>query len=69
MQEPTPEQDRVARQVIDLAFAVHTALGPGLLESVYEQCLCYELISRHLIATRQVMLPVTYKGVRIDAGF
>ncbi|MEP6967252.1 MAG: GxxExxY protein [Pseudomonadota bacterium] len=69
MLEPDPEQDRVARQIVDSAFAVHTALGPGLLETVYEQCLSYELASRRLSVRRQVQQPINYRGVRIDASF
>jgi GxxExxY protein len=47
---------------------VHTGLGPGLLESVYEACLAHELEKRGMPARRQVVLPVVYDGVRIDAG-
>ena len=69
MTEPTREQDLVARQIVDSAFAVHTTLGPGLLESVYEQCLAFELASRNIAVERQVPVPVTYRGVLIDAAF
>jgi GxxExxY protein len=69
MLEPSPEHDLAARQVVDAAFAVHTAPGPGLLESVYEQCLAYELEARDVPFQRQVALPVQYRGKRIDAGF
>ncbi|MBI2298975.1 MAG: GxxExxY protein [Armatimonadetes bacterium] len=51
------------------AIEVHRALGPGLLESVYEGCLCYELGQRGLAVVRQLELPVRYKGVRSDCGF
>jgi GxxExxY protein len=67
--EPTREQDLVARQVVDSAFAVHTTLGHGLLESVDEQCLAYELTSRNIAVERQVSVPVTYRGALIDAAF
>ena len=63
------EHDLIARQIVDSAFAVHSTLGPGLLESVYEQCLAYELETRELMAQRQVALPVFYRTLRIDAGF
>jgi GxxExxY protein len=53
---------------VDAAFRVHTALGPGLLESVYETCLVHE-ISRHgLQVQRQLLLPIQYDGIQIDAG-
>ena len=48
---------------------MHKALGPGLMESVYEHCLAYELQQRSLTVRRQVPLPVTYKGVSLDAGY
>ena len=62
------ETERIAKAVIDAAFAVHKALGPGLLESVYEVCLCHELSKRGIAFRSQVTLPVTYDGVRLDAG-
>ncbi len=54
--------------VLDSAFAVHRALGPGLLESVYETCLCHVLSKRRVAFQRQLALPVLYDGVRLDAG-
>ena len=67
--EPDAACDRVARQIVDSAFAVHQALGPGLLESVYEQCLAHELTIRRLLVVRQIPVPVIYRDIRIDAGF
>ena len=69
MYEPSPDHDSAARQIVDSAFAVHSALGPGLLESVYEQCLEYELRSRNLNVQRQVAVPVIYRDAPIDGGF
>ncbi|MBX7259279.1 MAG: GxxExxY protein [Candidatus Hydrogenedentes bacterium] len=67
--EPIPrEVDEVAKQVVDAAFAVHQALGPGLLESVYEACLAHELRKRGLNVETQVVLPVVYDGVELEAG-
>ena len=63
-----PDTERTASQVVDAAFKVHSALGPGLLESVYETCLLHELRSRSLKAQRQVVLPIIYEGLRIDSG-
>jgi GxxExxY protein len=54
--------------LVDAAFAVHKELGPGLLESVYEVCLCQELTLRKIPFMAQVPLPITYKGLRLDAG-
>jgi GxxExxY protein len=63
-----PDVERVASAVVDSAIAVHRALGPGLLESLYERCLAYELGKRGLTVERQVALPVVYDGVRFDDG-
>ncbi|MDO8629790.1 MAG: GxxExxY protein, partial [Phycisphaerales bacterium] len=60
--------DAIAKQIADAAYAVHSTLGPGLLENVYESCLEYELKERGLRVERQVALPVTYKKLRLDAG-
>ena len=59
----------ISGRIIDAAYAVHQALGPGLLESVYETCLTYELRKRGLEVERQVELPVVYEGIRMEAGF
>jgi GxxExxY protein len=67
--EPSKEHDRVAHEIVDSAFAVHHTLGPGLLESVYEQCLVCELAARGIAVQRQIAVPAVYRGVRIDLGF
>ena len=67
--EPTTQEDLIAREIVDAALAVHKALGPGLLESIYEQCLGFELTSRALAVERQVALPVRYRGHQLDGGF
>jgi GxxExxY protein len=56
-------------QVVDAAMRVHSALGPGLLESAYEACLAYELRKRGLRVLAQVPLAVVYEGVRIELGY
>ena len=63
-----PEIERVAKEIVDAAFKVHKALGPGLLESVYEICLCHELAKRNVPFEKQLSLPVMYEGIRLDAG-
>ncbi len=66
---PIPvETDRVAAEVVDAVVKVHRALGPGLLESVYEACLAYELRSRGLTVETQVRVPVRYEGMELEAG-
>ncbi|MBL8889741.1 MAG: GxxExxY protein [Planctomycetaceae bacterium] len=59
----------VTGQIIDAAMKVHTVLGPGLLESAYEVCLVHELRSRGLNVQAQVLLPIEYEGLKLDAGY
>jgi GxxExxY protein len=62
------EVEKVGKAVLDAAFKVHTDLGPGLLESVYEACTAYVLRENGESVETQVALPVTYHDVRVDAG-
>ena len=62
-------RDPLTEQVIGRAIAVHRELGPGLLESAYEECLCYELKDSGIDFARQVPLAVSYKSVRLDCGY
>ncbi|HVA13465.1 MAG TPA: GxxExxY protein [Stellaceae bacterium] len=59
----------LSEQVIGLAIDVHRQLGPGLLESAYEECLCHELRQNQVSYNRQEPLPVFYKGVRLECGY
>ncbi len=61
--------DRLSNQVIGAAMDVHRILGPGLLESAYEECLCRELQLRGIPFKRQVALPLEYKGIRVDCAY
>jgi len=61
--------EEVARQIVDAAIKVHRALGPGLLESAYQKCLEYELRKRGLRVECEVLQPVIYEDVKIDAGY
>ncbi|MGV3486446.1 MAG: GxxExxY protein [Planctomycetaceae bacterium] len=63
------EINEITGQIIDAAMKVHTALGPGLLESAYEACLAHELRKRGLKADVQVPLPIEYDGMRLDVGY
>jgi GxxExxY protein len=63
------EINKVSGEVVDAAIEVHSALGPGLLESVYEACLSYELQQRGLKVERQLPVPVLYKDVQLEIGF
>jgi GxxExxY protein len=62
-------EDVITETIIGAAIEVHRVTGPGLLESVYEECLCYELSQARLTFRRQVDLPVVYKGIKLDCGF
>jgi len=62
-------ENEIGEIVLGCAIKVHTALGPGLLESTYEACLIHELAKAGLKADRQVALPVVYDGVQLDAGY
>ena len=63
------ENDLLTERIIGFAIEVHRQLGPGLLESAYEECLCYELKQSGLSFRRQVPLPVIYKSIRLDCGY
>jgi GxxExxY protein len=66
---PSEDVDRVATEIVDAAYQVHSQLGPGLLESAYEICLEHELTKRGLTVRRQVNLPVVYDSIEIEAGY
>lgn len=65
----SPELDRIAAEIVDAGFQVHKALGPGLLESAYEECVAHELRERGLDVRKQVPMPIAYRGVNLDAGY
>ena len=67
-QEIEADTDALAKQVVDAAFKVHTTLGPGLLESVYETCLAHELAARGVPIQRQLALPISYGEIQLDAA-
>ena len=62
-------ENAIAKEIVDAAFHIHTALGPGLLESVYDAVLAYELGRRGLRTVRQQPIPVICEAIRIDTGF
>ncbi len=62
-------ENEVAKVIVDCAYKLHTTLGPGLLESVYESVMSYELQKRGLQVERQKPLPVVYEDVRLEEGF
>lgn len=65
----TKTENEIARDIVDAAFQIHTTLGPGLLESVYEAILARELTTRGLSVNRQQPVPIQYDGLSFDEGF
>lgn len=66
---PLPrETEQLSKTVVDAAFKVHSTLGPGLLESVYEACLAHELRQRKIATETQLVIPIVYEGLRLEAG-
>lgn len=62
-------EDDVSRRILDASFKIHTELGPGLLESVYEVVLAHEMRKMGLRGERQVPIPIVYDGIQFEAGF
>ena len=62
-------ENRISKIIVDKCLKIHRALGPGLLESVYEEVLSYEFIKSELDHERQVAIPVTYDDIKMDLGF
>ena len=63
-----PDIEHLAKVVVDATYRVHSSLGPGLLESVYELCLLHELRKRKIPSEQQVRIPILYDGLRLEAG-
>jgi len=62
------KEERIAQEIVAAAYAVHRALGPGLLENIYEVCFCHELTKRGLSSRRQVVVPIVYDGITFSEG-
>lgn len=62
------KEEWLCKEIVDCAFKVHKQLGPGLLEKIYERCLCYELEKKGIEYKRQVILPIFYDGLEFDEG-
>ena len=63
------KEEDIAKKVVDSAYLVHKALGPGILEKVYEACFCYELNKKGLFYNRQIDVPIVYDGLTFEEGF
>lgn len=69
MYRPLSEQENfLAKEIVDAAYRVHKALGPGLLEKIYEACFCYELTKKGIAHRRQSELPIIYDGQKFNEG-
>lgn len=66
--QTTAEEERIGAAIVDAAYAVHVALGPGLVKKIYEVCFCHELAKRKVRFERQVNVPIIYDGIRFDEG-
>lgn len=64
-----PELNELSNKIIGLAIRVHAALGPGLLESSYKECLYYEILKAGFFAEKEKSLPLVYEAVKLDAGY
>lgn len=65
----TERENWLGGQLVDIAIKIHQAFGPGLLESVYEKCFCYELAKREILFERQKIVRLIYDKIVIDEGF
>ena len=66
---PTAEEETLYKEIVDCAFQVHSKLGPGLLERIYEVCFCHELSKKNIKFSTQVIIPVKYDGIVFEDGF
>ena len=62
-------ENEISKQIVDVAYKIHTTFGPGLLESVYETVMAYELTQRGMHVARQQAIPVVYESVHMEVGF
>ncbi len=68
MKELTKHEEWLGKQIVDIAFQIHRALGPGLLEKVYEACFCYELSKRNIPFVTQQKVPIIYDDLKFPEG-
>jgi GxxExxY protein len=62
-------ENEIAKEIVDVAFKLHSGYGPGLLESVYESIMAHELTKRGLSVTRQQAIPLVHETIRMNVGF
>ncbi len=66
---PTIEEENLTKEIVDCAFKVHSKLGPGLLERIYEVCFCHELRNKNIKFINQVKIPIKYDDLTFDEGY
>ena len=62
-------EDELSNKIIGLAIEVHKALGPGLLESAYKECLCYKIVQSGLVVEKEKPMPLVFESIRLDCGY
>ena len=62
------KEEKIGREIVDIAYQIHKKLGPGLLESIYEKCFCYELNKRGILYISQQKVPITYDLIEFEEG-
>jgi len=62
-------ENRIVKEIVDIAFSIHKQYGPGLFESVYEDIMCFELSKRNLLYSRQQVIPLVHETIKLDACF
>jgi GxxExxY protein len=67
-QPVSQKEEQIAKAIVDAAFKVHSSIGPGLVEPIYEACFCHELKKRGLSFQRQMDVPIIYDGIKLDAA-
>ncbi len=67
--ELSPDEERIGKEIVDCAYKVHSNIGPGLLEKIYETCFCHELSKKGLKFSSQVSVPIKYDGLIFNEGF
>lgn len=66
---PTTNEENLIKEIVDCAFKVHSKLGPGLLERIYEVCFCHELRNKNIKFINQVKIPIKYDDLTFDEGY
>ncbi len=66
MKQLTEHEEKLGKEVVDIAYHLHKSLGPGLLEKIYESCFCYELTKRNIPFVTQLKVPIVYDNIQFE---